>query len=466
MLLGSDQTSLCHLPATALPEVEFFRNEFEWRDLGSNAVAAGSAHAEIFVRILVITQLFQPEPNLLTGLQFAKELQKFGHKVQVMTGFPNYPGGKLYPGYRTRLWQREWLDGVEVIRVPVYPSHDRSAIRRVFCYLSLAFNMMVLGPFLLKKPDVAVAYIGPMTLCLPAILLKWLWKMPFILDVQDLWPESVTGSGMLRSKWAHALLSSFCSYAYRRAKHIVVLSEGYKTLLVKRGARPDQVTVVYNWCDPGYEQAVCSENATDTFNLRGTFNVVYAGNLGEFQALDSVIHAAKLLQDALPGVRLVFVGHGTREAYLKELTARLAVRNVTFVPRLSLNRLPEVLQFAGALLIHLKNEPLSQVGIPQKTQAYLASGIPVLCAVEGEAARLVERSGGGIACRAESPEALAKAIASLANLPEQELKAMGRRGRDFYLRHLSFAIGARRMVDVFESAAIQPKTAAHALCSS
>ncbi len=410
----------------------------------------------VFVRLLFITQLFQPEPNLLTGLRFAKELEKFGHEVQVVTGFPNYPGGKIYPGYRTKLWQRELMDGVEVIRVPVYPSHDRSAIRRVLCYGSLALSMMVLGPFLLRKADLALVFLGPMTLCLPAILLKWLWGMPFIMDVQDLWPESVMGSGMLRNKWAQNVLSWCCSYAYRRARHIVVLSEGYKSRLVKRGAKAAQVTVVYNWCDPSHEQAIGSPRANDTYNLAGTFNVVYAGNLGELQALDSVVHAAKLLADTLASVRLVFVGHGTQEVHLKELTAGLAIRNVTFVPRLSLDRLPEVLQFASVLLVHLKSDPLSEVGIPQKTQAYLASGIPVLCAVEGEASRLVEWSGGGIACRAESPEALAQAITCLAGLSEDELKAMGRRGRDYYLRHLSFAIGTQRMASLIGSEVAAP----------
>lgn len=410
------------------------------------------------MRILFITQLFQPEPNLLTGLGFARELQKFGHEVGVLTGFPNYPSGKLYPGYRTKLWQRERLDGVEVLRVPVYPSHDRSALRRICCYLSLALSMTVLGPFLLRKADVAIVFQGPMTLCIPAILLKWLWGMPFVLNLQDLWPESVTGSGMLRGHWVHRVLSWGSSYVCRQAKHIVVLSEGYKDLLLKRGATAQRVSVVYNWCDPAQEQLVCAVAAPDTFTLRGTFNVVYAGNLGELQALDCVVYGAKLLQDTLPSVRVVFVGQGTQAAHLKELTARLALGNVTFVSYLPLDRLPEVLQFANVLLVHLKNDPLSRVGIPQKTQAYLASGIPVLCAVEGEASRLIERSGGGITCGAESPEAFARAVKFLASLPEEELKEMGRKGREFYLRHLSFAVGVRRWAGIVES------TAAHRSC--
>jgi len=323
--------------------------------------------------------------------------------------------------------------------------------------------MLVLGPFLLKKADAACVFLGPITLCAPAMLLKWLWGAPFMLDVQDLWPESVTGSGMLRGRWVHRILSWCCAFAYRRAKRIVVLSEGYKSLLLKRGAREDQVSVVYNWCDPDHEQAALLEGVNDSLHLQGTFNVVYAGNLGELQALDHVIRAARLLQDSLPTVRIVFVGAGTQEAHLKELTGQLALRNVTFTPRLPTNRLPEVLRFASVLLVHLKRDPLSEVGIPQKTQAYLASGIPVLCAVEGEASRLVERSGGGIACRAESPKALAEAIVALARLPEKELKEMGRRGRDFYMRHLSFATGTRRMAALFESLVDSPAASPSAL---
>lgn len=391
---------------------------------------------------------------MLTGLRFATELQKLGHEVQVITGFPHYPGGKFYPGYRARLWQRELMDGVEVLRVPVYPSHDRSAIRRMLCYGSLALSMMTLGPFLLRKADLAIVYVGSMTLCLPALLFKWLRGIPFLLDVQDLWPESVTGSGMLRGKWAHRVLSGYCSWMYRRAKHIVVLSEGYQARLLARGVKPDQVTVVYNWCDPAQEQGFDSASVRDSFNLRGRFNVVYTGNLGELQALHSVIHAARLLREMAPTVRVVFVGQGTQEHNLKALAARIAPENVTFLPRLPLERLREVLDFAGVLLVHLKKDPLSEVGIPQKTQACLAAGIPTLCAVEGEAARLMEQSGGGVSCAAESPEALAKAIVALASLPEAALKEMGRKGRDFYMQHLCFAVGVRRLARLFESTAI------------
>jgi len=405
------------------------------------------------VQILFITQLFQPEPNLLTGVEFARQMQKFGHEVQVLTGFPNYPDGKLYPGYRISFWQREWLDGVEVIRVPVYPSHDRSAFRRALCYLSLAVSMTALGPLLVRKADVAFVYAGPMTLCLPAIVLKWFRAIPFILSVQDLWPESVTDSGMLRSKWASALISGGCSYAYRKAAHMVALSEGYKGLLIARGARPEQVTVIHNWCHPAYERMIDFKNGSDLFNLNGTFNVVHTGNLGELQALDSVIHAAKLLQTADPHVRLVFVGSGTRESHLKQMAAQLGLRNVVFVSRLPLERLPDVLRFANLLLVHLKDEPLTRVGIPQKTQAYLASGIPILCAVEGEVANLVKRSGAGFLCRAESPRVLADAILSIASQPPETLRAMGLSGRNFYRENLSFSVGSRRLADVFESVA-------------
>lgn len=417
------------------------------------------------MQILLITQLFQPEPNLLTGIHFARQLQKIGHEVQVLTGFPNYPGGRFYPGYRIRLWQREQLDGVEIVRVPVYPSHDRSAFRRALCYLSLAVSMLVLGPFLIRKAHVAVVYAGPMTLCLPAIILKWFRGMPFVLDIQDLWPESVAGSGMLRNKWANRFLSACCSFAYRRSEHIVVLSQGYKDVLINRGARLDQVTVIHNWCDPTYEQAIGAGTAQDSFNLKGAFNVVYTGNLGELQALDSVIHAAKLIETVGPQIRLVLVGHGTREAHLKRLAAQLGLRNVIFISRLPLNRLPDVLRFAGALLVHLKDNPLSRVGIPQKIQAYLATGIPILCAVEGEAASLVTHSGAGILCRAESPHAIAEAIVSISNLPKEQLMAMGQSGRDYYQKHLAFSIGAQRLVGVLEAVAKSTNRTVQALCS-
>ena len=147
------------------------------------------------MRILFLTQWFQPEPSI-KGLPFAKALRDRGHEVEVLTGFPNYPGGKVYPGYRVRLWQSEIMEGIRVHRVALYPSHDKSALRRMGNYLSFALTSATIGPFLVRRPDVVYVY-NLVTLGLTSRLLQLIYGCPVVYDIQDLWPDSVSGSGML-----------------------------------------------------------------------------------------------------------------------------------------------------------------------------------------------------------------------------------------------------------------------------
>jgi colanic acid biosynthesis glycosyl transferase WcaI len=407
------------------------------------------------LRILFLTQLFQPEPNLLKGLTFARSLQAGGHTVQVLTGFPNYPGGTIYPGYSIGAWYRERMDGIDVVRVPHYFSHSRSGARRILSYLSFAASAAVLGAGLVKRPDVIHVYQGPASLMIPAAAISWLRGGRIVLDVQDLWPESVTGSGMLKTRALERALASFCRWTYRRASRIVVLSQGFKDQLVRIGVPAGKVDVVYNWCDedslkresgatPGEETAALPD---------GCFSLLYAGSLGALQGLSAVIDAAALLKRSHPHVRIVFVGDGIEASAMRAQAQAQALENVIFVPRQPPTRVNRFLQRADALLIHLKDDPLSASAIPQKTQAYLAAGRPIVIAMRGEASELVERAGAGIRCRAGDPADIARAIAELAALPAESRDAMGRRGGEFYTAHLSFARGAASMARIFEEAA-------------
>src|SRR5678816_898792 len=159
------------------------------------------------MRILLLTQWFDPEPTF-KGLAFARELTRLGHEVQVLTGFPNYPGGKIYPGYRVRLVQRERIDGIDIIRVPLYPSHSRSRLGRIANYCSFAIAASVIGAMLARRPHVIYAYHPPATVGLPALFLRALFRARLVYDIQDLWPDTVAATGMMSSRLAMRLLSS------------------------------------------------------------------------------------------------------------------------------------------------------------------------------------------------------------------------------------------------------------------
>ena len=402
------------------------------------------------MRILMLTQLFQPEPNHLKGLAFAKELTRLGHSVEVLTGFPNYPRGRLYPGYRQKWRMREVLDGISIVRVPLYPDHSSSGFRRFLCYGSLALTAFLPGVFLVRKPDVIHVYQGPATLVFPAMMLRVCFGVPYVLDIQDIWPDSVLSSGMLRSPVAAFLLNRWCCLAYRLASKIVVLSPGYKSALVERGVPSSKIEVVYNWCEETRMlRSRSSEGGDDPFGLSGRFNVVYAGNLGRVQALDAVVQAAGLLSKKCPNVQFVFVGDGVDTERLKCKVTDDRMVNIKFISRQPIDKVGAILSRADALLIHLRDDPLCRIGIPQKTQAYLAAGRPIIMAVRGDATNLVQQANAGIVCEPENAASIADAVERLLRLPSDMRRDMARNGRDFYDKHLSFSVGLNRMIAIF-----------------
>lgn len=398
----------------------------------------------------MLTQLFQPEPNHLKGLEFAKAIASSGHEVQVLTGFPNYPGGQIYSGYRQRLFQHEDMDGVAVVRVPLLPDHSNSAFRRIFCYVSLALTMCIPGLLLVRKPDIVHVYQGPATLALPALLLRLFLRVPYVLDVQDIWPESVTSSGMLRPAWLGRVLSFWCNLTYRFAQKIVVLSPGYRQLLIDRGVPAEKIEIIYNWCDENQVvDAALPEAAKYVFD-ESRFTVVYAGNLGVVQKLDAVLDAAEILSVQSPEVRFVFIGDGVDSPRLQRIVADGNFDNVIFVPRQPSSSIGAILRRADALLIHLRDDPLCRVGIPQKTQAYMAAGRPIIVGVKGDAADLVVEAGAGIPCEPENPLSIVEAIMKLQELTLQEREQMAQRGYSYYQKKLSFRVGTKKMISVLE----------------
>lgn len=402
------------------------------------------------VRILLVTPVFYPEPYYLRGLPFVRGLMERGFDVEVLTGFPSYPVGRIYPGYRQRLWQEEICEGVRIIRVPSYLSHDGSGLRRAATYLSMAASMTLLAPIFVRKPDLIHVNQGPATLCLPAKTTASLRKARILLDIQDLWPESVTDSGMLRWSGAVPLLNRWCQWTYRWADHIVTLSPGVRDALVTRGVPQSRITVLYNWCDRLQEAPLPPRGTCeDRYQLGTTFNVIYAGNFGPLQALETVLGAAALLRATNPGVRFVLVGSGLEEASLKRQAAENELDNVRFIPRQPMAQLREILAYADSILVHLRDSPLNRVGIPSKLQHALASGRPVLIGAEGSAAELVRAAGSGIAFEPENAQALAAAVRSLCDMPRDTREAMGQRGRTYYLDHMSFEVGMDRLAQVY-----------------
>jgi glycosyltransferase involved in cell wall biosynthesis len=397
------------------------------------------------VRILFVTQWFDPEPGAIRGLPLARWLASRGHEVQVLTGVPNYPGGRIYPGYRMRLWQREVMDGISVLRVPLYPSHDASAVGRVANYTSFALSAAILGGSLVRGGDVAYVYHPPPTVGLPALVLKAFRRIPFVYHIADMWPESVVDSAMIQNKYLRSgverLLSAWCKAVYRQAAAITVLSPGFKRLLVERGVPPEKIRVIYNWTDEAVFRPLARDEAlARDLGLTGRFNLVYAGNLGAFQGLETVIRAAARVRHE-PAIQILIVGSGQREAALKTYARSLGADNVRFLGRREYWEMPKIYALADVLLVHLRDLPFFAATIPSKTQVSLSCGRPVLMAVRGDAADLVRRAGAGVTCSPEDDAEMADAFVKLAHTDRRELEEMGVNGRAAYLANMSLDVG-------------------------
>ncbi len=403
-------------------------------------------------RILLLTQWFDPEPTF-KGLLFAQELVKLGFEVEVLTGFPNYPGGKVYPGYRIRLIQREKIGEVSITRVPLFPSHSGSVIGRVANYLTFSLCAALYGLLVAKRPDVIYSYHPPLTTGFAAVAIRLGRGVPVVCDVQDLWPDTLRATGMTRSTRVLRMIDCACNCFYRRVERLTVLSPGFKRMLVSRGVPESKIEVIYNWAD---EAALAVGAKQPSVSLPpGDLRVLFAGNLGRAQGLDAVLSAARLLLDRGSRAQLVFLGSGVEVEELKARTAQLRLSNVHFLPAVPMREVGAYLSAAEVLLVHLLPDELFRITIPSKTQAYMAAGKPIVMGVNGDAADLVVRSDGGIVVQSGSEESIADGIARMEAMSAESRASMGARAKSFYDAELSVRVGTQRFATIFTELATQ-----------
>ena len=404
------------------------------------------------MRVVILTQWYPPEPAVLMK-ELAESLCARGHAVTVVTGFPNYPSGTIYDGYRVRPWQRERHDAVEVVRVALYPEHSRSGVKRALNYASFAASASVLAPWLVERPNVLFVYHPPLTVGVPGAWLSALWRAPMVYQIQDMWPETLVATGMLSSPTMLRGVARMARWVYARAAAICVISEGFRANLIAKGVPASKVHVISNWVDPAVYRPLPPDQALAArLGISRRFNVLFAGNVGEAQELGVVIEAAQLLSDQ-PDAQFVIVGDGVALPRLRQEAERRGVTNVRFLGRLAPDAMPSVYALADVLLLHLKDDPLFRITIPHKIFTYLASGKPILAAVAGDAAEVVCRSQAGVVCPPEDPAALADAVRRLRALSDAERNRMGSNGRVAVARDFGRETLVPRFEAILESVA-------------
>ena len=318
--------------------------------------------------------------------------------------------------------------------------------------MSFAIMTLLVGPWLIRKPDVIYVY-NLVTLSHTASFLRWLYGCKIVYDVQDLWPESVVSSGMLPGL-LHDFLKRWCRKAYQRADFIAAQSPGFLKKLQGRGISHKKLGVIYNWCqEETFYPELADKNLAQTLGLdwENTFNVVFAGTMGVMQRLETVLEASEILAKSHIHSRFFLVGDGVEKKHLQDKSKDMGLDNVIFVPRQSMSAMESIFKIADALLVHLKKDQLFKITIPSKTQAYLAAGKPIIMAVEGDAADLVEQAMAGYVCAPEDARAIAECVKKLCEMSQEERNLLGENGKKFYDEKLSFKRGVSKFVSVFES---------------
>jgi glycosyltransferase involved in cell wall biosynthesis len=331
----------------------------------------------------------------------------------------------------------------------LYPSHSRSAFRRILHYLTFT-GSATLPALLGWKPDVIYVW-SLVSVGLVATFARWFRRVPFVMDVQDLWPDAVLHSGMSPS-WIHRPLTWFCQFIYDQAAAVVVLSPGFKQLLLERGFSDDRVHVIYNWCD---EEAFLDRRGPWVGRreppLDERFNILFAGMINQAQGLDAVIEAAARIRHSHPSVQFVFIGSGSDAERLKAKAMAMTPQNTVFLGRRPPEEAARLLRQADVLLVQLRKDPLFRFTIPSKTQSYLAMSKPILAGLEGDAAELVKRPKAGLVYEPENVQALVDAVDTLVGLTSEQLSEMGMRGQEFYRNELSMQKGVSHFDEVFHA---------------
>lgn len=395
--------------------------------------------------VVVLTQFYSPEPSIYNA-PIADALLKQGHRVSVVTGYPNRPEGKLYPTYRQKFRYSEEIAGVTVHRVPLVISYSNKSLGRILNFLSFSVSALTVSSAI-RDADAIYVYATPATAAIPAQLWKRWYGIPYVLHVQDLWPESVTGSGMMGrgmiTRIAESAMKPWLQRLYRGAESLIAISPGMRDLLAKRGDGTDSCAVVYNWAD---ESTVTSKDS-ESFSKEGV-RLLYAGNLGPMQDLDTVLSAAASVDDE-PGFQLTIAGGGILEEALKARSTGLT--KTRLLGRLSRSEVGRLYKQSDFQLVTLKDLPIFRTTVPSKLQASLASGTPVITTVKGDVADLIRKHDAGIVADPEDPLSLAAAFRQALHLPLEDRVRMGGNARALYEKVMSKQTGLAAIMAVIEN---------------
>ncbi len=405
------------------------------------------------MKLLLVSQYFWPESFIINDL--VKTLVAQGHTVQVLTGKPNYPDGKIFPGYNADGCQEEYFGpGVKVSRVPIRPRGSGGAKNLLLNYLSFVINGLIFFYRAVKGRSfdaVLVFAPSPITSAIPAIYLKWRLNAHLAIWVQDLWPESLSATGFIRNRFLLRGVGWMVRAIYALSDTLLVQSRGFHAPVARYANKEKIIEYPNSFLDLPHEAPASNMVSAELLaELDGNFCLVFAGNLGTAQSVDTLLLAVERLK-YLTDCKFVIVGSGSMLGWIEEQKAQKGLDNLILAGRFPPSEMPQFFSRAGGLLVTLKREEIFAYTIPSKIQAYLAAGRPIIAALDGEGARVVEASKAGLTCPAEDANALAQCILQLYGMSREKREQMGKAGRAYFLEHFEMTSQSRRLVELLEA---------------
>ncbi len=415
------------------------------------------------MNILFLTDNFPPETNApaTRTYEHARNWVAAGHRVTVLANVPNFPTGKVFPGYRNKLWQREAMDGIRVVRVWTYVTANEGFFGRSLDYFSFGVTSVVGGLFL-PIPDVIVATSPQIFTALGGCILAWIKRRPFVFELRDLWPDSIVAVEAMREGPLLRMLRRLEYWLYHRAAKIVSVTHAFKRILVANGIPQEKIAVIRNGVDlkafvPGPKPVELARR----LGLGGKFVAAYVGTIGMAHGLGALLSAAERLRDRRD-LAFVLVGAGAERTRLEEDAKRRGLGNVIFVGPVDKEEVKEYWRLCDVALVLLKDAPVFLHVIPSKIFEAMGTGRPIILGVSGESQELLKEAGAGIAISPENPQALAEAVTKLMDNPAL-CRDMGAAGRKFVERKFDRERLALEMLKVLgETAKLQGRTEARA----
>lgn len=420
------------------------------------------------MKILYVSQHYPPEMGALAGraAELSRHWALLGHKASVLTAFPNHPTGVVIPEYRDRfkrLFYREEVDGVDVVRTWLLPYPNRRPIERVLNYGSFCFSASVRGAFL-ERPDVVIGTSPPLPIAIAGYNVARMKRVPFIFEVRDLWPESLEGVGLgAEHSRIYKTVAAIVRFLYKHSDHIVVVTPAFKEYLNSNWGVPlEKMSIVVNGVETErFAPAPHAPEILREFGVpEGKFVASYIGTMGMAHGLETVLEVAQSLQTSAPEIVLLLVGEGGNREELVRLARERQLTNVIFTGQQPREKIPAIISCADVCLALLKNQEVFKTVIPTKMLEFMSCGRPVVLGVGGQAEKILHEADAGISVEAENTAAIAEAIRTMCGSHELR-ERFGRNGRAYILAKMSREQTARQYLDVLakltgKSAVLQP----------